>query len=139
MIRIDNECHFNTAEILFDPMSWRDFEMPKPLSQECAVGVHAMIDESIQLCDSYLRKNLYKNVVLAGGTSMFQGYNDRVKQELMAITESHQYIDVISDSQRKYAAWIGGSMYGSLGTFNQIKVTRHEYNDDPDVVHKKYF
>ncbi len=31
-------------------------------------------------------------------------------------------MNVIQDSQRKYAAWIGGSMYASLATYNLLKV-----------------
>jgi len=36
-------------------------------------------------------------------------------------------------SQRKTAAWIGGSIISSLDTFKQIKITRQEWEEDPDA------
>lgn len=139
VIRIDNHCRFNTPEILFNPTEWADFQQPKPLTQECSLGIHEMVQNSVMQCDSYLRKGLFKNIILAGGTSIFQGYGERLKNELETLTGGQEYLDLITDSQRKYAAWIGGSMYASLNTFNHLKVTRHEYQEDPNMVHKKYF
>jgi actin-related protein len=139
VIRIDTHCRYHTPEILFNPTGWPDLQGPRPLTQECSLGVHEMIYQSIMQCDSYLRKGLFSNVILAGGTSMFNGYGERMQRELDGLTGGHQFIDIVTDSQRKYAAWIGGSMYASLSTFNQIKVSRHEYQEDPNQVHKKYF
>lgn len=34
-------------------------------------------------------------------------------------------------SQRKFAAWIGGSIVASLETFRQMKITRQEWEENP--------
>jgi hypothetical protein len=33
-------------------------------------------------------------------------------------------VEVVSDSQRRFAAWIGGSMFASLSTFDQVAITK---------------
>ena len=88
------------------------------------------------------------NVVLAGGTTMLPGFCARMQQELVkALPDSH--IRVVPgpnpagatergyNSQRKIAAWIGGSMFASLETFGQVKITKQEWEDDENVVHTK--
>ena len=41
--------------------------------------------------------------------------------------------------QRKHAAWVGGSLFASLETFEHIKVTKREWEDDEEAVHKRSF
>jgi actin-related protein len=49
-------------------------------------------------------------------------------------------INVVAPPERKYAAWIGGSMLASFASFSQIGITREEYNDaGPGIVHHKCF
>ncbi len=43
-------------------------------------------------------------------------------------------VRIIPDSQRKYASWIGGSMFGSLETFGQIQITKQEYEDQREAM-----
>jgi len=45
--------------------------------------------QSIMKCDVDIRKDLYANVVLSGGTTMFQGIGERVTKELTALAPSH--------------------------------------------------
>jgi len=47
-----------------------------------------------------------------------------MRNELTKLSSGHQYMNVIQDSQRKYAAWIGGSMFASLSTFQQVSMGR---------------
>lgn len=60
------------AEIMFNP-SIIGFEDQ---------GVHQMIMNSIKRADINLRDQLYKNIVLAGGNTMIQGFQDRLQREL---------------------------------------------------------
>merc|ERR1740130_2001074 len=138
IIRIDDQCRYDTTEILFDPSLFANIETRE---QDRSFGVHRLVYESIMMCDTYLQKDLLKNIVLAGGCSMLQDFGERMRREIDKLIEGHHYTQVVTDSQRKYAAWIGGSMYASLPTFSQIKITQHEYNQEPGpgVVHMKYF
>eukprot|EP00823_Brevimastigomonas_motovehiculus_P004849 TRINITY_DN3310_c0_g1_i1.p1 TRINITY_DN3310_c0_g1~~TRINITY_DN3310_c0_g1_i1.p1 ORF type:complete len:460 (+),score=162.60 TRINITY_DN3310_c0_g1_i1:78-1457(+) len=102
-------------------------------------GIQEMVYESMQMCDVSLRRDLVKNVVLAGGTSMLKGFGERMKSELDALfTDQKETTTVIQDSQRKYAAWIGGSMFASLSTFDQIKINKAEFEEDDKVILKKH-
>jgi len=103
-------------------------------------GIPKMVVDSIMMCDANLQTELFKNIVLAGGTTMLFGFPERMRKSIQAIVDSsHTYFNVVADSQRKYGAWIGGSMYGSLPTFPILKITQQEYFADPTSVSKKYF
>lgn len=141
IIRIDDECRYKTTEILFKPELFRDIAEK---DHDRAWGIHTLVYNSIMMCDPYLQKDLLKNIVLAGGSSMLAYFGERMRKEIGELAEGHQYTQVITDSQRKYAAWVGASMFASLPTFSQIKITQQEYAQDPNpkdptIVHKKYF
>jgi len=68
-------------------------------------------------CDVDIRKDLYGNIVLAGGTTMFKGLKDRLKKEVVALAPSTMVIDVKDPPERKYNVWMGGSILSSLSTF----------------------
>jgi actin-related protein len=40
---------------------------------------------------------------------------------------------------RKYSTWIGGSILASLSTFKKMWVTNQEYQEDPEIIHKRFF
>jgi len=133
VISITEKERNTVAEILFEPQ----LAVGADKSEKDYPPLHKMLYKSIQMCDSYLQRDLFRNVVLAGGTSMLKGFGERMRNELTKLSSGHQYMNVIQDSQRKYAAWIGGSMFASLSTFQQIKISSAEYLADATVVHKR--
>jgi hypothetical protein len=74
-------------------------------------------------CDVDIRKDLYGNIVLSGGTTMFPGIADRMSKEITALAPSSMKIKVVAPPERKYSVWIGGSILASLSTFQQVKLT----------------
>ncbi len=95
---------------------------------------------AINKCDDELQTDLYSTIVLAGGTTMLPGFSDRLEKEIRAKAPAGKAVAVLPDSQRKNAAWIGGSMFASLPTFDQIQITRAEYEDGKEaVIHRKCF
>merc|ERR1712014_63195 len=89
-------------------------------------------------CDVDIRKDLYANVVLSGGTTMFAGIGERMTKELTALAPSTMKIKVVAPLERKYSAWIGGSILSSLSTFQPMWIHKAEYDDcGPTIVHKK--
>merc|ERR1712080_164137 len=83
-------------------------------------GVHETTYNSIMKCDVDIRKDLYGNVVLSGGSTMFPGIAERMNKELVALAPSTMKIKIIAPPERKYSVWIGGSILTSLSTFQQI-------------------
>ena len=128
-ITIGNE-RFVCPEILFHP-SLYDMEVD---------GIHQTICKSIQKCDIDLRKVLYGNIALSGGNTLFEGISKRIPKEISNLTPSSKRIKVIAPPERKYSAWIGGSILASLSTFEQMWVYSEEYDEiGPVVVHRKCF
>ncbi|MBA0842365.1 hypothetical protein Goarm_002193, partial [Gossypium armourianum] len=62
-------------------------------------------------------EDLYGNIVLSGGTTMFPGIADRMSKEITALAPSSMKIKVVAPPERKYSVWIGGSILASLSTF----------------------
>lgn len=87
--------------------------------------------EAIDTCDLDFKQDLIKSVLVAGGTTMLPGIAARLRHELshMLPKEMGHQVDICVDSQRRYAAWIGGSMFASLSTFDQVAITKQEYEE----------
>jgi actin beta/gamma 1 len=121
---------FRCPEVLFQPHF---------IGKE-ASGIHDTTFQSIMKCDVDIRKDLYSNVVLSGGTTMFQGIGERMTKELTALAPSTMKIKVVAPPERKYSVWIGGSSLSSLSTFQQMWISKNEYDESgPTIVHRKCF
>ncbi|GLB42309.1 putative actin family protein [Lyophyllum shimeji] len=129
VITIGNE-RFRTAEALFQPFF---------LGLEDA-GIHKTTYNSIYKCDLDIRRDLYGNVVLSGGTTMFPGIADRMQKELTALAPASMKVKIVAPPERKYSVWIGGSILGSLSTFQNLWCSKQEYDESgPGIVHRKCF
>jgi actin len=103
-------------------------------------GIHEKAFQSIMKCDVDIRKDLYANVVLSGGTTMFEGIADRLTKELTALAPAAMKIKITAPPERKYSVWIGGSILASLNTFQQMWISKEEYDESgPGIVHRKCF
>ena len=103
-------------------------------------GIHESTYNSIRKCDVDIRKDLYGNIVLSGGTTMFDGIADRMQKEISALAPPTMKIKIIAPPERKYSVWIGGSILASLSTFEDMWVTKQEYDESgPSIVHRKCF
>jgi actin beta/gamma 1 len=129
LITVGNE-RFRCPEVLFQPSF---------IGKE-ASGIHDTSFQTIMKCDVDIRKDLYANVVLSGGTTMFPGIGERMTKELTALAPSTMKIKVIAPPERKYSVWIGGSILSSLSTFQQMWISKQEYDESgPTIVHRKCF
>jgi actin beta/gamma 1 len=129
VITIGNE-RFRCPEALFQPSL---------IGME-ANGIHETTYNSIMKCDVDIRKDLYLNIVLSGGTTMFPGIAERLTKELTALAPAAMKIKVVAPPERKYSVWIGGSILASLSTFQQMWISKAEYDESgPSIVHRKCF
>jgi len=119
---------FRAPEALFQPQFLG-------LEQE---GIHKLTFSSIMKCDVDIRKDLYGNVVMSGGTTMYQGIPERVQKEVKALAPDSMTIKIIAPPERKYSVWIGGSILSSLSTFEEMWIKKEEYDESgPSIVHRK--
>jgi len=124
-------------------VSTERYRCPEVLFQPSMIGkedegVHVLTYNSIMKCDIDIRKDLYGNVVLSGGSTMFPGIADRMNKEITAKAPSSMTVKIVAPPERKYSVWIGGSILASLSTFEEMWVTKEEYDDSgPSIVHRK--
>lgn len=103
-------------------------------------GIHECTSQSILKSDVDIRKDLYCNMVLSGGTSMLAGIHERFTKEMTALCPSPWVFPpgVIAPPERNYSVWIGGSLLSSLSSFQQMWISKGEYDESgPSVVHRK--
>jgi len=119
---------FRAPEALFQPQFLG-------LEQE---GIHKLTFSSIMKCDVDIRKDLYGNVVMSGGTTMYKNIPERVQQEIKNLAPDSMTIKIIAPPERKYSVWIGGSILSSLSTFEEMWIKKEEYDESgPSIVHRK--
>ena len=127
VITIGNE-RFRCPEVLLKPSLIG-------MEQE---GIHKLTFSSIMKCDVDIRKDLYNNVVMSGGSTMFTGIAERMQKEIKALAPDSMTIKIIAPPERKYSVWIGGSILSSLSTFEEMWISKGEYDEaGPSIVHRK--
>ncbi|KAH0758581.1 hypothetical protein KY290_022074 [Solanum tuberosum] len=93
---------------------------------------------SIMRCNVDIRKDLFANIVLSSGSTLFPGLAERMTKEITALAPSHTKIKVFAPPDRKYSTWIGGPVLASLSTFQQMCITNSKYDEfGPSIVHRK--
>lgn len=115
VITIGNE-RFRAPEALFQP----------GLIGLEAAGIHETTYNSVMKCDLDIRKDLYGNIVMSGGTTMYAGISDRMQKEITALAPSSMKVKIVAPPERKYSVWIGGSILASLSTFQQMWISKQE-------------
>ncbi|EYU36848.1 hypothetical protein ABFS82_14G305900 [Erythranthe guttata] len=119
---------FRCAEVLFKPS----------LIGVEASGIHEAVYESIMKCDVDKRKDLYGTIVLSGGSTMFSGFEDRLRKEITGLAPGGTTIEVVAPPERKYTVWIGGSVLASIDIFQKMWITKGEYEESGyEIVHRK--
>jgi actin-related protein len=101
-------------------------------------GMHKMCYSSITECDIDIRTDLYSNVILSGGTTLYAGLPDRLEKELDAMCPQQNVVKIIASGDRYYSVWTGGSTLSSLSTFESQWITKDEYEENgAEIVHRK--
>ena len=59
---------------------------------------------------------------------MLQGLPERLEKELVALAPSTMRCKVVASAERKYGAWIGGSILANLSTFQGMWTNKEDYD-----------
>ncbi|KAI5305074.1 hypothetical protein KEM56_005374 [Ascosphaera pollenicola] len=127
------ESLFDARAALPDP----DDIYPLPTASQT---IPELVRTSLSAIDAELAPLLLQNVVLSGATTLTSGFTERLNTELMSMFPAARvHVSAASSSnERKYAAWIGGSIVASLGTFHQMWISKKEYEEHgPGIVEKR--
>lgn len=99
---------------------------------EHSVGAAHLVCNAAGACDADARPALWGAVVACGGTTNTSGWTERLAKELAARAPSSHRLKthaVSSSSERRFAAWIGGSILASIGSFQQMWISSQEYDE----------
>ena len=128
VINVPGHVRMGCPELLFKP----------DLNGKSCKSLHALSWASVQASDVDVRKDLCKNIILSGGTTMYEGLADRLKNEITALAPGGAEIRVIASADSKYAVWKGASTHASLSTFASSWVTAEDYAEHgAAVIHRK--
>ncbi|KAH0570960.1 actin [Spironucleus salmonicida] len=119
-----NVARFKAPELLFKP----------ELQGKEMDGIHQLTFKSIQKCDIDIRSDLYTNVVLSGGSTMYKGLPERLEKELQELVPSGKKVKITAQQDRKYSVFAGGSILSSLSTFENMWITKAEYEETGAVI-----
>lgn len=131
---------FLAPEIFFNPeIASSDFLTPLP----------EVVDQVVQASPLDVRKGLYKNIVLSGGSTMFREFgrrlqrdirslvNDRIhkSEELAGVKSSGLDVKVITHKRQRNAVWFGGSLLAQTPEFKNYCYTKKDYDEyGPSIV-----
>ena len=119
-----------TPECLFQP-SFLGLDVP---------GIHKTIYDSIQKSDLDLRRDLFENITLSGGSTMFDGLQERLNKEISALVNPTVRVKIVAPVERKFSIWIGGSVLATLATFQSSWIHQADFQEvGPSIVHRKCF
>lgn len=124
-----NKERFECCELLYNPN----------IIGKQTNGINYLIKESINKCELDIRNELYKNIILNGGNTMFNNFDTRLYNELNNIINNNDCeIKIISQPERKYSIWIGGAILSSLSTFQDYWITNKQYQEHGSrIIHQK--
>lgn len=114
-------------EGLFDPSVIKDIQ-----GSNTMLSIGHVATTSVGMCDIDTRTGLYNNVVVVGGNSLLTGFTERLNRDLSAKTPPSMKLKLISSpipSERRFSSWIGGSILASLGSFQQMWISKQEYEE----------
>mmetsp|Transcript_3900 Transcript_3900/g.7756 ORF Transcript_3900/g.7756 Transcript_3900/m.7756 type:complete len:394 (-) Transcript_3900:16-1197(-) len=110
---------FQAPSILFDPMLMGSEEP----------GAADVLCNAIAKSDLELRPKLWQQVVVSGGTTLTAGFGDRLLAESKSRAPAHARLRISAPPDRLTQAFTGGSILASLATFNNLVVTRAQYEE----------
>ena len=136
-MRIPNEVSMINFELPGSPkLTYGNerFRCPEPLFQpsilgaDC-IGIHESICRSIMECPEDIRDDLFANIILDGGSTMFRCLEDRLRREVAAIAPRSARINIVAPRDRTRSTWYGGSTASVLPSWSMRWISKEEYEE----------
>jgi len=119
------------------------FFHPEFANPDFTVPISETVDSVVQNCPIDVRRDLYRNIVLSGGSTMFKDFGKRLERDIrktvdgrLRVTEALSgatpkpiEVSVISHQMQRYAVWFGGSMLASTPEFYNVCHTKAQYDE----------
>lgn len=117
---------FRVAEGLFDP------SFIKSQNNTSTQSISQIITSAVAKTDIDIRPSLYSSVIVVGGNSLLNGFSDRLLTDLTNKLPASMKLKVNASQinvERRFSSWIGGSILASLGSFQQLWISKQEYEE----------
>jgi actin-related protein 3 len=123
------------------------FFNPEVFSSEFATPLPQVVDQVVQQCPIDTRRDLYRNIVLSGGSTMFKHFSKRLQEDLKGIVDKRITagkqvdVNVISHNWQRYAVFTGASVAAVSPGFEQVCISKKDYDEwGPSIArHSKLF
>jgi actin-related protein 3 len=125
---------FLAPEIFFNPEIYSsDFLTPLP----------NIVDTVIQQSPIDVRRGLYKNIVLSGGSTLYENFGRRLQRDIRHLVDARIQasearsggaksggldVQVITHKRQRHGPWFGGSLLGQTPEFRSYCHTKAEYD-----------
>jgi actin-related protein 3 len=128
------------------------FFNPEIFSSDFITPLPDVVDEAIVKCPIDVRRGLYKNIVLSGGSTMFKDFGRRLQRDIKKHVDSRMDaniarlgqmgiggngplppsidVNVVSHHMQRFAVWFGGSMLASTEEFYKVCMTKKQYDEE---------
>lgn len=111
-------------EILFNPSL---------VGLECP-SINELLVNCVSKADIDLRKTLYSEIYLGGGTTMLQMFPERLLTEVKKSVAKDIKIKIHAPSERQFSCWAGGSILSALGSFKKMWISKKEFEEYGDKI-----
>jgi len=121
------------------------FFNPEIFSSDFLTPLTKVVDQTIQSSPIDVRRGLYKNIVLSGGSTLFKGVDKRIQRDVKRMVDERIKrseelsqgrikpqpieVNVISHNLQRYAVWFGGSILATLDEFYRVCHTKKQYEE----------
>nr|CAH7731526.1 unnamed protein product [Callosobruchus chinensis] len=119
------------------------FEAPEALFQPHLInvegpGIAELVFNTIQAADIDMRSELYKHIVLSGGSTMYPGLPSRLEREIKQLTLNKFKIRIEDPPSRKNMVFIGGAVLAEvMKDRDEFWLSKQEYQEQGLKVLKK--
>ena len=143
---------YHCAELIFDPSNF-EFDPKKELepldskytsTSSSLVGIPKLASDSVLRCEVDMQLQLLANLVVVGGVSSPKGFPERLRGDIEAVLKKNYPLVQVKQispqpEHRSIAAWLGGSILGSLGSIDELSVSKKEYEEYGSSIMDKKF
>ena len=143
-------CHTQrvTAALLFHSFLGPEvFFNPEIFSPDFSTPLPEVVDSAILASPIDYRKQLYSNIVLSGGSTMFKNFHRRLQRDIKTRAQERLEanrvamgaapgtapdldVTVVKHKMQRYAVWHGGSFLASDESFPTMCHTKAQYDEE---------
>lgn len=99
-------------------------------------GLPELVDDAVQSCSIDSRRQLYNNVFLSGGSTLFRNFDKRLQLEIQTLVDGRLQsestglpVQVHGHHMQRYAVWFGGSLLSTTDSFLNHCHSKAQYDE----------